>query len=102
MNETEVRDVPQFIQLARGFRAGDSVRVTLLRGGRRMNKSFALKPRPPETSPDFDILYKSVVTDGTRRRVIITSPRTGGARPAIKRGPVSAGRQVASGSQRRH
>jgi pimeloyl-ACP methyl ester carboxylesterase len=83
INETEIRDVDQFIALARGFRAGDSVRVTLLRGGRQMNKSFALKPRPPETSPDFDILYRSVVTDGARRRVIITRPRSSGARPAI-------------------
>jgi pimeloyl-ACP methyl ester carboxylesterase len=83
LNETEIGDVAQFIQLARSFRAGDSVRVTLLRGGRQLNKSFALKTRPQETSPDFDILYRSVVADGTRRRVIITKPRTGGARPAV-------------------
>jgi pimeloyl-ACP methyl ester carboxylesterase len=83
LNETEVGDVARFIELARGFRAGDSVRVTLLRGGRQLDKSFALKPRPVETSPDFDILYRSVVADGTRRRVIITKPRTGGARPAV-------------------
>ena len=83
INETEIRDVAQFIELARGFRAGDSVLVTLLRDGRQMNKSFALKPRPQETSPDFDILYKSVVTDGARRRVIITRPRSSGARPAL-------------------
>jgi pimeloyl-ACP methyl ester carboxylesterase len=82
INETEVGDVNKFIELARGFRAGDTVRVTLLRGGRQLNKSFALKPRPTETSPDFDILYKSVA-DGTRRRVIVTRPRTGGARPAV-------------------
>jgi pimeloyl-ACP methyl ester carboxylesterase len=83
INETEIRDVTQFVELARGFRAGDSVRVALLRGGQQMDKSFALKPRPQETSPDFDILYKSVVTDGARRRVIITRPRLSGARPAI-------------------
>jgi uncharacterized protein len=83
INETEIGDVAQFIELARGFRAGDSVRATLLRGGRQLSKSFALKPRPLETSSDFDILYKSVATDGARRRVIITKPRVSGARPAI-------------------
>lgn len=83
INGTEIRDIAQFIELARGFRAGDSVRVTLLRDGGQMDKSFALKPRTMETSPDFDILYKSVVTDGARRRVIITKPRLSGARPAI-------------------
>lgn len=83
INETEIGSFAQFIELARGFRAGDVVRVTLLRDGRQMNKSFALKPRPQESSPDFDILYKSAVTDGTRRRVIITKPRLSGVRPAI-------------------
>jgi pimeloyl-ACP methyl ester carboxylesterase len=83
INETEIRDFAQFVGLARSFRAGDAVRVTLLRDGRQMDKSFALKPRPMETSPDFDILYKSVATDGARRRVIVTKPRSSGARPAI-------------------
>jgi pimeloyl-ACP methyl ester carboxylesterase len=83
INETEIRSITQFRELAKGFRAGDSVQVTLLRGDRQINKSFALKPRPLETSPDFDILYKTVITDGTRRRVIITKPRLSGVRPAI-------------------
>jgi pimeloyl-ACP methyl ester carboxylesterase len=83
LNGTEVGDVARFVELARGFRAGDTVRVTLLRGGRQLDKRFALKPRPQETSPDFDILYRSVVADGTRRRVIITRPRASGAHPAV-------------------
>src|ERR1044072_1504512 len=83
INETAVRDVAHFVELARGFRAGDSVLVTLVRDGQQINKRFALKPRPQETSPDFDIVYKSVIADGAQRRVIITKPRTGGARPAI-------------------
>jgi pimeloyl-ACP methyl ester carboxylesterase len=83
INETEIRDITQFIELARGFREGDAVRVTLLRGGQQLTKSFVLKPRPMETSPDFDIQYKSVLVDGTRRRVIITKPRLSGARPAV-------------------
>src|SRR5215216_1825913 len=65
VNENEIGDVAQFIELARGFREGDAVRVTLLRGGRQLTKSFVLKPRPFETSPDFDILYRSAVVDGT-------------------------------------
>ncbi len=83
INETGIRDVAQFVELARSFRAGDTVQVTLYRNDRQLIKSFALKPRPQETNPDFDILYRSVVTDGARRRVIITKPRLSGVRPAV-------------------
>ncbi len=83
LNDTAIGDATQFIGMARGFRAGDVVHVTLLRSGAEVNKSFALKPRAVETSADFEILYKSVVADSSRRRVIITRPRASGARPAI-------------------
>jgi hypothetical protein len=48
-----------------------------------MTKTVVLKPRPFETSPDADILYSSVTVDGSRRRAIVTHPKTTGRSPAV-------------------
>jgi alpha-beta hydrolase superfamily lysophospholipase len=63
--------------------AGDSVRIVLIRGGQRIEKTVTLKTRPFETSADADVLYHSVTVDGARRRTIITRPKTAGRYPAV-------------------
>ncbi|MEJ7578214.1 MAG: PDZ domain-containing protein [Pyrinomonadaceae bacterium] len=83
INSTDIKDVAQFRSLANGFRGGDQLQIVLLRDGKQQTKTFALKPRPYETHPNFDILYQSVTVDGARRRVIITKPKTPGKHPAI-------------------
>lgn len=83
INSTDIKDVAQFRSLAGGFRAGDELQIILLRDGKQQTKTFALKPRPFETHPDFDILYQAVAVDGARRRVIITKPKQAGKHPAI-------------------
>jgi hypothetical protein len=37
--------------------------------------SLTLKPRPFESSPDFEVPYRSVGTNAVRRRVIVTKPK---------------------------
>jgi hypothetical protein len=54
-----------------------------VRQGEQMTKTVVLKPRPFETSPDADILYSSVTVDGSRRRAIVTHPKTTGRSPAV-------------------
>jgi alpha-beta hydrolase superfamily lysophospholipase len=83
INNTDIKDVAQFRSLAGGFRAGDQLQIVLLRDGKQLTKTFALKPRPFETHPDFDILYQAITVDGALRRVIITKPKTPGKHPAI-------------------
>jgi uncharacterized protein len=62
---------------------GDSVSITFMRQGQQMTKTVVLKPRPFETNADADILYSSVTVDGSRRRVIVTHPKTPGRFPAV-------------------
>jgi alpha-beta hydrolase superfamily lysophospholipase len=42
-----------------------------------------VKPRPYETSPDADVLYRAVAVDGALRRLIVTAPKTPGRHPAV-------------------
>jgi uncharacterized protein len=63
--------------------AGDRVLLAIARKGQPLTLTATLKPRPYETSPDADILYRSVVVEGARRRVIVTRPKTAGRYPAV-------------------
>src|SRR5205814_1865755 len=38
--------------------AGDRINIQLLRGGEEISKSVVLKPKPLESSPDADVLYR--------------------------------------------
>lgn len=62
---------------------GDRVALLVTRGGQDLTLTATLKPRPYETSPDADILYRSVQVEGARRRVIVTRPKTAGRYPAV-------------------
>jgi len=53
----------------------DTVQIEIVRNGQPLNKSVTLKPRPYETSPDAEILYRSVGVEGARRRTIVTIPK---------------------------
>ena len=63
--------------------AGDSIRLTLQRGGQKVEKTVLLKPRPYETSADAEVLYRTVTVEGARRRTIVTRPKAAGRYPAV-------------------
>jgi alpha-beta hydrolase superfamily lysophospholipase len=63
--------------------AGDRVPIVVARNGQELTNTATLKPRPYETNPDADVLYNSVTIDGTRRRTIITRPKSAGHFPAV-------------------
>jgi pimeloyl-ACP methyl ester carboxylesterase len=63
--------------------AGDVIQVGITRGAEQLNLKAILKPRPFETSPNADVLYRSVLVRGARRRVIVTRPHRPGRRPAV-------------------
>jgi uncharacterized protein len=83
VNEANVGSANSFIATIRNFRVGDKFQLTILRGGEQQMKTITLKPRPFETSTDFDVLYRSVDTRMGRRRVIVTKPKTPGKVPAV-------------------
>ena len=83
VGDTLVNSALAFVNLIRPFRAGQKVTLTVLREGARQTLDVALKPRPFETSPNFDVLYRAVETSGGRRRVIVTKPKAAGKYPAV-------------------
>lgn len=72
-----------FVEAINRHLAGDRITIQLLRNGEQLTKAVTLKPRPYETSPDADVLYRSVTAGGARRRVIITHPKAPGKYPAV-------------------
>ena len=63
--------------------AGEKLQIQLLRNGQPLTVSLTLKPRPFETSPDADVLYTSVSVNASRRRVILTHPKSPGHHPSV-------------------
>lgn len=63
--------------------AGDSVRVALMRGGQKIEKTVVLKPRQFETSADAEVLYRTITVKGALRRTIVTRPKAAGRYPAV-------------------
>ncbi len=79
-----VDSADQFVRAIGRHVAGDAVRVTVKRGTDSAVRSAVLKPRPYETSPFADVLYRSVDVRGAGRRVIVTRPRNRAGRlPAV-------------------
>ncbi|HZH34501.1 MAG TPA: alpha/beta fold hydrolase [Pyrinomonadaceae bacterium] len=83
VGDTNVNTAPDFVNLIRPLRAGQTIALTVLRDGKQQNIDVTLKPRPFETNPDFDVLYRQVDTKNGRRRVIVTKPKKGGKLPAV-------------------
>jgi pimeloyl-ACP methyl ester carboxylesterase len=73
----------QFTRAVGRHLAGETVRIALVRSGQRMTLAAVLKPRPWETSPYAEVLYRSVAVRGARRRAIVTRPRRDGRLPAV-------------------
>jgi pimeloyl-ACP methyl ester carboxylesterase len=83
VGDVDVPGVDAFLVTIRSLRPRNRVRVAVTRDGQAMAIGLVPRERPTETAPDFDILYTSVATDASRRRVIVTRPRTPGRHPAI-------------------
>jgi len=73
----------EYIAVVQRLYAGDKLPLTVLRNGQRLSLTLTLKPRPFETSPDFEVLYRSVNTVAGRRRVIVTKPKGQSKFPAV-------------------
>jgi pimeloyl-ACP methyl ester carboxylesterase len=83
VNERKVASVSDFLDTVRKFREGESVAVLIQRNGRQITRQLTVKPRPYESAPEVDTLYKAVSIDGSLRRVIVTVPKTIGKHPAV-------------------
>lgn len=78
-----VGSAEEYVAVVQRLYGGDRLTLTVLRGGQRLSLTATLKPRPFESSPDFEVLYRSVETAQGRRRVIVTRPKAQGKLPAV-------------------
>jgi len=75
-----IETTDQFVHAIGRHLGGEAVRIRLRNGTERV---ATLKPRPYETSPNGEVLYRSVEVRGARRRVIVNRPNRGGKLPAV-------------------
>lgn len=80
---TPVGSAGEYVAVVQRLHAGDRLQLAVLREGRRQALTLTLKPRPYESHPEFDTLYRSVDTAAGRRRVIVTRPKGPGKFPAL-------------------
>lgn len=64
-------------------KSGETVTVTLKRGDKTEKIPLKLKERPREVSPDYDVIYSHIVSNGKRIRTIITKPKKAGKFPVF-------------------
>jgi uncharacterized protein len=83
VGDLEITGPEQLSEALRRYRAGDRAALLIERAGKQLEKSAVFKPKPFETSPDFEILYDSVLVGGAKYRTIVTKPKGAGPSPAV-------------------
>jgi len=83
VGDQRIKDVPSSTATLRNYRAGDTVKLTIIRDKKEITAEVGLNPRPKETSEEYDIVYDSAGETGKRVRTIITKPKGDGKYPAI-------------------
>ena len=83
VGDAAITSPEQLSEALRRYRAGDSAALLIERGGKQIEKGAVFKPKPLETSPDFDVLYDAVVAGGAKHRTIVTKPKGAGPFPAV-------------------
>jgi len=81
--DSPVTDLQAGIQLLRKYRAGDTVKITVLRQDEERTFEVTLRPRPKEKWNGIDVLYDDAGPEGRRVRTLITRPKEPGKHPAI-------------------
>jgi pimeloyl-ACP methyl ester carboxylesterase len=78
-----VTTTDQFVRDIARHLGGEAVKIGVRHGTEETVRTAVLKPRPLETSPNADVLYRSVEVGGAKRRVIVTKPHKEGRLPAV-------------------
>jgi pimeloyl-ACP methyl ester carboxylesterase len=78
-----VADTASFVAAVGKKRAGETLTLVLRRGDETITKEGKTRAAPLEKQADYDIDYGSVEASGSKRRVIVTRPRTAGKHPAV-------------------
>jgi pimeloyl-ACP methyl ester carboxylesterase len=83
VGDAEITSPEQLGEALRRYRAGDRAAFLIERGGKQIEKGAVFKPKPLETSPDFDVVYDAVLAGGAKYRTIVTRPKGAGPFPAV-------------------
>ncbi len=83
VGDSAVTTVPQISAFVSKKATGDKVTFTLKRGSETIKKEITLKERLREVSPDYDVIYSHVLSNGNRIRTIITKPKKSGKFPVF-------------------
>ena len=78
-----IRGVPDFLERTATLIGGQTCQLGLMRSGRRVTLSLAVRERPRDRGESFDVLYHEVVSGGARLRTIVTKPRAAGRHPVL-------------------
>ncbi len=80
----EVNTPDEAVRMVSAYRAGQTLRYTLLRSGKKYTETTAIQGLPGEKYADLEVSYGSVKAGDARLRTIVTKPRQGnGKRPAL-------------------
>lgn len=83
VGEAPLQGPGELVALVARAKAGDTLPLALMRDGQAATKEVVLKERPRETSEDFEVIYGTVESRGSRLRTIVTKPKGDGPFPAL-------------------
>lgn len=83
VDDLPVADPSAFVRAIAGRRAGDRVRIQMLRAGEPRSIEATLLERPREQSDAHKVIYGSVPAPGGLLRTIVTRPQGEGPFPAL-------------------
>lgn len=73
----------EYSQLMRDAAAGPSVKLTVLRDGKKSEIDIRIQPKPADDGDTYTTLYDHVVSNGHRIRTFVTKPKTPGKHPVL-------------------
>jgi len=78
-----VDDIPALMTTMRKYYGGDTLKLTVIREGAEKTFDLTLRPRPKETSEEYEVIYDYAGEPGQRVRTLITRPKGEGKKPAV-------------------
>ena len=83
INKQPTPDIQALVAQVPALESNKAYEVKVTRDGKEVTLSLKMKEKPREVSPDYDVIYSHVVSNGNRIRTIITKPKKSGKFPVF-------------------
>ncbi|MFM9873864.1 MAG: serine aminopeptidase domain-containing protein [Fimbriimonadaceae bacterium] len=83
VNKKATTTLPELLAQVPTLESNKSYEVIVSRDGKPVTLTIKMKERPREVSPDYDVIYSHIVSNGKRIRTIITKPKKEGKFPVF-------------------